>query len=154
MAETTPSVPVMIKADAPKYIPQYAKEGDAAVDLCAQVAEGQHIVVHGGQTVMVPTGISIKVPDGYEAQVRSRSGLALKHNISVLNSPGTIDSGYTGEVRVLLHNHSMVPFYIQDGMRIAQLLVKPVPRIQWEEVKELPETQRGEDGFGSTGTQS
>jgi dUTP pyrophosphatase len=105
-----------------------------------------------GERALVPTGIALALPAGYEGQVRPRSGLALKHGVTVANSPGTIDADYRGEVQVILLNTGSVPFRIARGMRIAQLVVAPVAHAAWTEVAELPESGRGTGGFGSTGT--
>ena len=104
-----------------------------------------------GQRKLVPTGISIALPAGYEAQIRPRSGLALKHGVTLLNSPGTIDADYRGEIGVILINHGEAPFTVARGDRIAQLVVAPVSRLAWQEVAELPASARGIGGFGSTG---
>ncbi|MCH8554481.1 MAG: dUTP diphosphatase, partial [Schleiferiaceae bacterium] len=104
-----------------------------------------------GDYELVPTGLFLALPEGYEAQVRPRSGLAFKHGVTVLNSPGTIDADYRGEVGVLLINHGKVPFTVNDGERIAQLIIAEVKQISWNEVTELPTTERGSGGFGSTG---
>jgi dUTP pyrophosphatase len=101
--------------------------------------------------MLIPTGFALELPIGYEAQVRPRSGLALKHKVTVLNTPGTVDSGYRGEVGVILINHSSIAFQITHGMRIAQIVIKPVPQVVFEEVSDLSDTERGEGGFGSTG---
>jgi dUTP pyrophosphatase len=104
-----------------------------------------------GARQLIPTGLAIALPAGFEAQVRPRSGLALKHGITVLNSPGTIDADYRGEVQVLLVNHGQAPFVIRRGDRIAQMVVAPVTRIAWNVVEQLDETERGNGGYGSTG---
>jgi len=127
--------------------PKYAHPGDAGLDLCAN----EHVEVSPGQTVLVKTGLSIELPEGTEAQVRPRSGLALKHQITVLNSPGTIDEQYRGEVCVILINHGKEKFVIEKGMKIAQMVIKPVLTVQVEEAEKLSETRRGAGGFGSTG---
>ena len=106
------------------------------------------------ETVLVPTGYSIELPEGYEAQVRPRSGLAIKSRIGILNSPGTIDSDYRGEIRVILTNFGRQPYTVRRGDRIAQLVVQRYARVEWEEVDKLAETQRGEGGFGHTGVTS
>ena len=121
----------------------------AGMDLRAAMAED--IVLRPGARALVPTGISIALPAGHEAQVRPRSGLALKHGITCLNAPGTIDADYRGEIGVILINHGQEPFTITRGMRIAQLVVAPVLRAEWVEVEELDETPRDSGGFGSTG---
>jgi dUTP pyrophosphatase len=128
-------------------LPHYAHPGDAGLDLFASEA----CVLPPGASALVKTGIAIELPAGTEAQVRPRSGLALKHRVTVLNTPGTIDEGYRGEVGVILINHGAEPFRIEPGMKIAQMIVKPVITVAVEEVGELSGTHRGEGGFGSTG---
>ena len=135
-------------ADLP--YPAYATEGAAGVDLLAAVASP--LVVKRGEIVLVPTGISIAVPRGYEAQVRARSGLALKHGITLVNGPGTIDSDYRGEVGAILTTLVDRPFTIERGMRIAQLVLAPVARLSWRPTDRLPESERGTGGFGHTGS--
>lgn len=130
-------------------LPQYATEGSAGMDLCADIDEPREI--HSCDIAMVSTGLSIEIPPGYEGQIRPRSGLAKRHGITVLNSPGTIDSDFRGEVSVLLVNHGPAPFIFCPGDRIAQLVIAPVTRVEWQEVEELEETERGSGGFGSTG---
>jgi dUTP pyrophosphatase len=110
------------------------------------------LVLAPGERALVPTGIALALPDGYEAQVRPRSGLALRHGVTQLNTPGTIDADYRGEVGVILINHGDSPFTVTRGMRIAQLVVAPVARISWRTVETLPASARGPAGFGSTGT--
>ena len=129
--------------------PAYATEDAAGLDLLAAVAEPVELAP--GARRLVPTGISIALPPGYEAQVRPRSGLALKHGVTLLNSPGTIDADYRGEVGVILINLGEVPFHLQRGDRIAQLVIAPVARLAWRESESLPESGRGAGGFGSTG---
>lgn len=119
------------------------------MDLPAAVLE--EVTVPPGGTVTIPCGFAIAVPPGYEAQVRPRSGLAARNGLTILNAPGTIDSDYRGEVKVILVNHGKDPFTVRRGMRIAQMLILPVPRFEWEEVDELPPTKRGPGGFGHTG---
>ena len=104
-----------------------------------------------GERASIPTGLRIELPEGYEAQVRPRSGLAIRHGVTILNAPGTIDSDYRGEIRVLLINHGLETFTIEPGDRIAQLVVAPVSRIVWQQAESLEESGRGEGGFGSTG---
>ena len=128
-------------------LPTYMSELAAGADVYSAVA----LTIAPGERAMVPTGFSIAVPAGYEAQVRPRSGLALKHGITVLNSPGTVDADYRGPVNVILANLGNEPFTIARGDRIAQLLVAPVSRAAFELVETLPETARGDGGFGSTG---
>lgn len=130
-------------------LPAYATEHSAGMDLCAAVA-GDLVLAPGART-LVPTGLRIALPEGYEAQVRPRSGLALKHGVTVLNSPGTIDADYRGEVQVILANLGTEPFTVTRGMRIAQMVVASYGRVVWQPVAALPETDRGAGGFGSTG---
>jgi dUTP pyrophosphatase len=131
-------------------LPAYATAGAAGCDLHAAV-EAPLEIPPGGRA-LVPTGIAIALPEGTEAQVRPRSGLALRHGVTCLNSPGTIDADYRGEVGVILANLGDAPFVVTRGMRIAQLVVAPVARVAWDELAELPATLRGAGGFGSTGT--
>ena len=130
-------------------LPQYATLGSAGMDLCACIEEP--VVLHAMQRILVPTGLALSIPAGFEAQIRPRSGLAAKHGITVLNSPATIDSDYRGEVRILLASHWPEHYTINPGDRIAQLVIAPVTRVEWQEVAELEETERGSGGFGSTG---
>ena len=130
-------------------LPSYATPLSAGMDLKANLTEP--IVLEPLQRALVPTGLFLGIPEGYEAQVRPRSGLAAKHGITVLNSPGTIDADYRGEVKVILVNLSSESFEIKPGERIAQLVVARCEQVAWEEVPELDETRRGEGGFGSTG---
>jgi len=131
-------------------LPQYHSEGAAGMDLCA--ANYDDVVLGPGEVTSIPCGFCIAVPPGFEGQVRSRSGIAASNGICVLNAPGTIDSDYRGEIKVLLVNHSRAGFIVTRGMRIAQLLILPVPRIEWLPVSELATTHRGERGFGHTGS--
>lgn len=131
-------------------LPIYATEGAAGMDLVAAVIEP--LVIRPGDRVLVPTGLRVAVPPGHELQVRPRSGLALKHGLTIPNSPGTVDEDYRGEIQVILLNLGTEPFTVERGMRIAQAIVAPVVRAAWVEVADLPETARGEGGFGSTGT--
>ncbi len=119
------------------------------MDLVAAVES--EVSINPAETILVPTGISIQLPEGYEAQVRPRSGLAVKHQIGILNSPGTIDSDYRGEVKVVLTNFGKQPFTIRRGDRIAQMIVQRYARVEWEEVQSLDVTARGGGGFGHTG---
>ena len=129
-------------------IPKYAHDGDAGVDIYSRV----EMIIKSNERFLVPSGIKIAIPKGYEGQVRPRSGLAIKHGISVVNAPGTIDSHYRGEVGVIIINHDKSnDFKISKGDRIAQLVFKKVEQVEFEEVEELDETTRGEGGFGSTG---
>lgn len=132
-------------------LPAYETTGSAGMDLRAALAEGESITLAPGERRLVPTGLKIALEPGYEAQVRPRSGLALKHGITCLNSPGTIDSDYRGEVGVILVNHGQVAFEIQRGERIAQMVIAPYTQAVMAEVSELDETARGAGGFGSTG---
>ena len=143
--------PVQIKRLTPSAtIPSYATEGSAGMDLHADLTKP--VTLFAGNALMIPTGISIALPATLEAQVRSRSGLAAKHNVAVLNSPGTIDSDYRGEIKVILYNHhEFNHFEIKPGDRIAQLVIAPVIQIAFEEVDKLGDTARGTGGFGSTG---
>lgn len=132
-------------------LPAYETDGAAGMDLRAAVAEDQPLTLALGARALVPTGLRIALEPGFEAQVRPRSGLALKHGITCLNSPGTIDSDYRGEVGVILANLGSEPFVIRRGERIAQMVVAPYSRVQWIEADSLDETARGAGGFGSTG---
>lgn len=131
-------------------LPSYATDGAAGMDLLAAVAAP--LVIPPGGRALVPTGLRIALPAGHELQVRPRSGLALKHGIMLPNSPGTIDEDYRGELQVIVLNGGAEPFIVERGMRIAQAVLAPVTRAAWAEVAELPETVRGQGGFGSTGT--
>ncbi len=130
-------------------LPAYATDQAAGLDLAAAVSAD--LTLLPGARALVPTGFAIALPPGYEAQVRPRSGLALKHGVTVLNSPGTIDADYRGEIGIVLANLGDKPFVISRGTRIAQLVVAPVTRIAWAEVASLDDTARGAGGFGSTG---
>ena len=130
-------------------LPAYATEHAAGMDLCAAVTND--IVLLPGQRTLIPTGLSIALPEGYEAQVRPRSGLALKNGITVLNSPGTIDADYRGEIKVLLVNLSDQDFVVNSGDRVAQMVIARHEKVSWEPVGELNETTRGHGGFGHTG---
>lgn len=132
-------------------LPSYETAGSAGMDVRAAVPEGEPLVLAPGARAMVPTGLSVAIPEGYEIQVRPRSGLAAKHGLTCLNTPGTIDSDYRGEIKVILINLGAEDFTIQRGERIAQLVLAPVTRLGWQEVSELGETARGAGGFGSTG---
>lgn len=132
-------------------LPAYQSEHAAGMDLHAAPVDGRALELFPGTIALIPCGFKIAVPVGYEAQVRPRSGLAVKFGISMPNTPGTIDADYRGEVHVPLINHGPQPFTVEPGMRIAQMLIKPVPRTQWVEVEELPDTPRGDGGFGHTG---
>ncbi|HEU0072155.1 MAG TPA: dUTP diphosphatase [Alphaproteobacteria bacterium] len=137
-------------ADLP--LPAYATPDSAGLDLMAAITEPMRL--EPGARAMVPTGLAIALPRGFEAQVRPRSGLAAKNGVTVLNSPGTIDADYRGEIKVILINHGAEPFSVERGLRIAQMVVAPVTRIAWDEQGALDETARGAGGFGSTGVET
>lgn len=130
-------------------LPLYATDASSGVDLCAFMEEP--VVLKPFERFLVPTGIFIDIPEGYEAEVRPRSGIAIKYGVTVLNTPGTIDADYRGEVKVILINLGAEPFTINNGDRIAQMVFKNVARVDWKIVESLTETARGEGGFGSTG---
>ena len=131
-------------------LPSYATEGAAGMDLLAAVTAP--LTIPPGGRALVPTGLRIALPHGHELQVRPRSGLALKHGITVPNTPGTVDEDYRGELQVIVLNAGAEPFTVERGMRIAQAVVAPVTRASWREVDTLPDTSRGTGGFGSTGS--
>lgn len=139
---------VKIKKVRDVELPKYHHLWDSGMDL---VNADEDITVRPRERALVPSGIKVAVPEGYEIQVRSRSGLASKKGIIVLNSPGTIDAGYRGEVCVILHNTSDKPVTIKKGIRIAQAVLQKVEKIEWEETADLPDSTRGQGGFGSTG---
>lgn len=132
-------------------LPAYETAGSAGMDVRAALPAREPVVLEPGARAMVPTGLSVAIPEGYEIQVRPRSGLAAKHGLTCLNTPGTIDSDYRGEIKVILINLGAEAFTIQRGERIAQLVLAPVTRLAWAEVGALDETARGAGGFGSTG---
>jgi dUTP pyrophosphatase len=132
-------------------LPAYETALSAGMDLRAAAPDDAPMILKPGERCLAPTGLTIALPPGYEAQVRPRSGLALKHGITCLNTPGTIDADYRGEVKVILINLGQEPFTIRRGERIAQLVIAPVTQARWEVVEKLPETERGDGGFGSTG---
>jgi dUTP pyrophosphatase len=140
---------VQIKNHSKHPLPKYQTALSAGMDLHANLE--QSISLKSGERMLIPTGLFIELPDGYEAQVRPRSGLALKHGITVLNSPGTIDADYRGEIKVLLINHGAETFEINDGERIAQLVVAQHTTVVWQETSTLTNTERGEGGYGSSG---
>lgn len=140
---------VQIVNNSKHELPKYATKLSAGMDLRANIEEP--IVLQPGERRLIPTGIHIGLPQGYEAQVRPRSGLALKHGITCLNSPGTIDADYTGDVGVILINHGQEPFTINDGDRIAQMVIAKYKQVTWVEVEVLQVTERGDGGFGHTG---
>ena len=130
-------------------IPKYETSGSSGMDIAAHIEN--NIIINPGEKALVSTGLSVAIPKGYEIQIRPRSGLAAKKNITVLNTPGTIDADYRGEIKVILINLGKEKFVVENGERIAQMVVCPVVQANLEEVKELSETKRGSSGFGSTG---
>lgn len=135
-------------------LPAYQTPGSAGLDLVAAVPDGKPLRIARGASALVPTGLVLELPPGFEAQVRPRSGLALKHGITVLNAPGTIDSDYRGEIGVLLVNHGTAAFTVERGARIAQLIIAPVTQVRLAEKTAVSRTTRGAGGFGSTGTRA
>ena len=143
-------VKILIKKLNPKVkLPKYKTDGSSGMDLMAFLSKPVSIMPHKSE--LIPTGLSIAIPDNTEVQIRPRSGLAAKNNISVLNTPGTIDSDYRGELKVILYNHGSEEFIVNNDDRIAQMILVPIIKATLEEVEKLPETIRGEGGFGSTG---
>ena len=130
-------------------LPSYATEDASGMDIHAAVRDV--VVINPGETVLIPTGFKIEIPGGYEGQVRPRSGLAVKHNVGILNAPGTIDADYRGEVKVIMTNFGKEPFAVRRCDRIAQLVIAPVVRARWEETSDVNKTPRGAGGFGHTG---
>ena len=145
-------IPIARLASEDLPLPEYFSAGAAGMDLGASIAAAE--VLEPGEFRLIPCGFAMAIPPGFEAQVRPRSGLASKHGVTVLNAPGTIDSDYRGEVKVLLINHGKAPFSILPGMRVAQLVIGPVTRVTWDPTDALPGTDRGDGGFGHTGLQS
>jgi dUTP pyrophosphatase len=136
-------------------LPAYATDGAAGMDLCANLAPEDRATglrFAPGARALIPTGLALEIPPGHEVQLRPRSGLALKHGLTLLNAPGTIDSDYRGELGVIVINHGAEPVVIAHGMRIAQMVLAPVARVAWAETAELGASHRGAGGFGSTGT--
>ena len=142
-------IPVKIKLLEGACMPQYQSQGAAGADLCAFI--DKPLVIKTGGWALVPTGVSISLPEGYEAQIRPRSGLALRYGITLLNTPGTIDSDYRGEIRIIVANLGTEDFTVENGMRIAQMVFSRVLRGHFLDMKELDETQRNDGGFGHTG---
>lgn len=140
---------IKIVNNSKHQLPQYATRYSAGMDLRANL--DQNIILKPLERSLVPTGIYIQLPEGYEAQIRPRSGLAIKHGISIVNAPGTIDADYRGEIKVILVNMSNEDFTIQDGERICQMVIAQHEHIEWDEVEVLDETERGAGGFGHTG---
>jgi len=131
-------------------LPKYETNGSSGMDLAANIES--NISIGPGKTEIIPTGLALSIPKGFEIQIRPRSGLAAKKNLSVLNTPGTIDSDYRGEIKVILINLGIDTFIVENGLRIAQMVLCPIDRADLEEVDDLNKTQRGKGGFGSTGT--
>ena len=150
MSTPIETLPVRIVNKGSHPLPQYATDHSAGLDLRANL--DTPLVLAPGQRALIPTGLHLELPEGTEAQVRARSGLAFKHGVTVLNSPGTIDADYRGEVGVLLINHGHEPFTVNDGERIAQLVVARYIRVSFAEVADLRASERGAGGFGHTGT--
>jgi dUTP pyrophosphatase len=150
MIKKTPIV-LFIKepGNADLQSPDYATPGSAGIDLQAAITDS--LILEPGERKLVPTGIRVAIPDNYEAQIRPRSGLALRSGIGIVNSPGTIDSDYRGEIGVILINHGSEPFTINRGDRIAQMVIAPITHVIMEETTELPDTERNDGGFGHTG---
>ena len=147
-----PKVKIMRVGNSPGFsLPQYMSPGASGVDLHAALNEA--VVLNPNERYLVPTGFSMELPEGFEAQVRPRSGLAIRHGVTCLNTPGTIDHDYRGEVKVILINLGAEPFKIEAGDRIAQMVIQPVTQISWESSESLQDTERGDGGFGSTGHQ-
>ena len=143
-------VKVLIKKLDPEIkLPEYKTDGASGMDLVAFIKES--ITIKPRTSSLIPTGISVAFSENYEIQIRPRSGLAAKNNISVLNTPGTIDSDYRGEIKIIVYNHGNNNFIVNNGDRIAQMILAPVVKMELEETDNLPETVRGKDGFGSTG---
>ena len=143
-------VKVLIKKLSPEVeLPSYKTQGSSGVDLMAYIRST--IIIKPKTSCLIPTGLSVAFSEDYEIQIRPRSGLAAKNNISVLNTPGTIDSDYRGEIKVIIYNHGNEDFIVNKNDRIAQMILTPVLKIEFEEAEELPETVRGDGGFGSTG---
>lgn len=144
-------ISVRVVAQPGSRLPVYASKDAAGADLCAFLPDAPVTIAESGGRAIIPTGLVLEIPEGYEGQVRPRSGLAARHGITVLNSPGTIDSDYRGEVCVILINHGSEPFTVSDGNRIAQLIIAPVVSCAFLQANSIQATERGERGFGSTG---
>jgi len=143
-------IKVLVKKLNPKAeLPKYKTEGSSGMDLMALIENS--ITIKSQNSALIPTGLSIAIPEDMEVQIRPRSGLAAKSNISVLNTPGTIDSDYRGEIKIILFNHGKEEFTVNNNDRIAQMVLMPVLKAEFKEVEELPKTVRGSGGFGSTG---
>jgi dUTP pyrophosphatase len=144
------TIPILRVGEVEVALPAYQSEAAAGMDLCAAVAEP--VTLNPGERSLIPTGCAMAIPAGYEGQVRPRSGLALRHGVTVLNAPGTVDADYRGELKVLLINHGQSPFVVNRGDRVAQLVICPVARADLVVTGALDETARGPGGYGSTGT--
>lgn len=148
-ASSLSSIPVKVIAASGTELPFYATSGAAGMDIRAFIADS--ILLQPGEVKCIPTGLRVAIPEGYELQIRPRSGLSLKSQVIPLNTPGTIDCDYRGEVKVILANLGQSTFEVTAGMRIAQMVAAPYYQVKWEQVQELDETRRGENGFGGTG---
>jgi dUTP pyrophosphatase len=146
---TTPKLRLRRVGAIPVPLPAYQTPGSAGLDLCAALPEAVQLAA--GERRLIPTGLSFEIPEGHEGQVRPRSGLALKHGISIVNAPGTIDSDFRGEVGIVLINHGQEPYVVEPLSRIAQIVITRVEQVQIEEAESLSETTRGAGGYGSTG---
>lgn len=146
-SEKTLTIPTIIEDE--EFLPSYMTKDAAGADIKAYLAES--LLIPPGQSALIPTGMSVAIPEGFEIQLRPRSGLALKHQVTLLNTPATIDADYRGEIKVILINHGKEPFIVTNGMRIAQLIVAPVIRANFVITHELAATERGGKGFGHTG---
>ncbi len=151
MADLVVKVVYLDDADPDIALPNYATDGAAAMDLRANLTDRKSVLIAAGARVLVPTGLALQIPKGFEAQVRPRSGLALKYGITLINSPGTIDSDYRGPLGIILINHSDADFILAHGDRIAQIVFAPVMKVGWVLDHPLSPTERSEGGFGSTG---
>lgn len=145
-------VPITCSCASPDLIPRYQSAGSSGADLHADIPEQQPITIAPGRWERIPTGLRLEIPEGYEAQVRPRSGLSSTHGVTILNAPGTIDSDYRGEVQVILINLGSEPFEVKRGTRIAQIVFAPVVQADFHLQRTLSRSERGEGGFGSTGT--
>ena len=145
-------LPIRCSCSSPELIPRYQSEGSSGADLHADVPEGKPLTIAPGRWERIPTGLRLEMPPGYEAQVRPRSGLSSKHGVTILNTPGTVDSDYRGEVQVILVNLGKEPFDVQRGARIAQIVFAPIVQADFNLQQTLSRSERGEGGFGSTGT--
>ncbi len=145
-------IPIYCSCASPDLLPRYQSEGSSGADLHADIPENQTITIQPGSRERIPTGLRLEIPPGYEAQVRPRSGLSFRHGVTLLNTPGTIDSDYRGEVQVILINLGREPFEVRRGTRIAQVVFSPVIQADFHLQKTLSRSERGDGGFGSTGT--